>query len=329
MAQYSSPVRPMLAVTGKPFSGDGWLFEPKFDGIRCIASIRQREVILWNRRLSIITQAFPEIVDALPDAVNTDCTLDGEIIIVERGKPDISAILKRMSTGSSLAAQLQARTTPAQYVVFDIVELEGESLISHPLLERKQILARTIRKNDNIALTVYVKKSGEMYFEAAQRNGFEGVVAKRINSPYLPGVRSTQWVKFRKSAGFDLVIGGYTKGHGSRSATFGALLLGAFTPDGGFVYVGRAGSGFSQQEAVTICRELKRTESPLFSNPPEEPDVRWTRPELVVEVKALEVTRANILRFPVFLRLRSDKSARECTLDQIMSLAAADRDVIH
>jgi ATP-dependent DNA ligase len=187
----------MLAVSGKAFSGDGWLFEPKFDGIRCIASIRQQEVILWNRRLSVINQTFPEIVDALPDAVNADCTLDGEIIIVEGGKPDISAILKRMSTGSSLAAQLKARSNPAQYVVFDIVEREGESLISHPLWERKQMLARTIRQNDTIALTVYVEKSGEMYFEAAQRSGFEGVVAKHIDSPYLPGVRSTQWVKFR------------------------------------------------------------------------------------------------------------------------------------
>jgi DNA ligase D-like protein (predicted ligase) len=318
----------MLAVTGKPFSGEGWLFEPKFDGIRCIASICQQEVILWNRRLSVINQAFPEIVDALPDAVNTDCTLDGEIIIMEGGKPDISAILKRMSTGSSLAAQLKARSTPAQYVVFDIVKLGGESLISHPLLERKQILARTIHGNDRIALTVYVEKSGEMYFEAAQRSGFEGVVAKRIDSPYLPGVRSTQWVKFRKSAGFDLVIGGYTKGHGSRGTTFGALLLGAFAPEGTFVYVGRAGSGFSQQEASTICRGLKRTNTTLFSNPPEEPGVRWTLPELVVEVKALEVTRNNILRFPVFMRLRSDKSARECTLDQIIG-PAADHDMIH
>jgi DNA ligase D-like protein (predicted ligase) len=318
MAQYAPPVRPMLAVTGKPFSGEGWLFEPKFDGIRCIASIRQQEVILWNRRLSVINQAFPEIVNALPDAVNSDCTLDGEIIIVEDGKPDISAILQRMSAGSSMAAHLKARSTPAQYVVFDILELEGESLISHPLVERKQILARTIRGNDSIALIVYIKKSGELYFEAAKRSGFEGVVAKRIDSPYLPGVRSSHWVKFRKSAGFDLVIGGYTKGHGSRSATFGALLLGAFAPEGAFVYVGRAGSGFSQKEASTICSGLKKTNSPLFSNPPDEPGVRWTLPELVVEVKALEVTRANILRFPVFLRLRSDKSARECTLDQII-----------
>ena len=328
MAQYAKPVRPMLAVTGQPFSGEGWLFEPKFDGIRCIASIRHQEVILWNRRLSVINQAFPEIVDALPDAVNADCTLDGEIIIVEGGKADISSILKRMSTGPSLAAHFQAQSTPAQYVVFDIIELEGESLISHPLVERKQILARTIRGNDRIALTVYVEKSGEMYFDAAQRSGFEGVVAKRIDSPYLPGVRSTQWVKFRKSAGFDLVIGGYTKGHGSRSTTFGALLLGAFAQDGALVYVGRAGTGFSQKEASAICRGLKRINSPLFSNPPEEPDVQWTLPELVVEVKALEVTRANILRFPVFLRLRSDKSARECTLDQIIG-PAADRGMKH
>jgi bifunctional non-homologous end joining protein LigD len=159
-----------------------------------------------------------------------------------------------------------------------------------------------------------------LYFEAAQRNGFEGVVAKRLDSPYLPGVRSAHWVKFRKSTGFDLVVGGYTTGHGKRKDTFGALLLGAYTPDGAFVYVGRAGSGFSREEAVIICTRLKRTDVPLFSNPPKEPGAHWTLPNLVVEVKALEVTRNKIMRFPVFLRVRNDKSARECSLDQILPL---------
>lgn len=317
MYPHDNSVRPMLAVAGKPFSAEGWLFEPKFDGIRCLASLRKRKVTLWNRRLSIITEAFPEIVDALPDAVDTDCILDGEIIIMSDGKPDVSAIQKRMFISSSLAAQLFARTTPAQYVVFDIIKLGGESLAAYPLRERKKILARILRQNDTIALTVFVEQSGELYFEAAQRNGFEGVVAKQLDSPYLPGVRSVQWVKFKRSTGFDLVVGGYTPGHGERNDTFGALLLGAYAPNGAFVYVGRAGSGFSREEAGIIYSVLKSTAFPAFSNPPTEPDARWTLPELVVEVKALEVTRNNILRFPVFLRVRGDKSPRECSLDQI------------
>lgn len=316
MSLDEDPVRPMLAVTGKPFSGDGWLFEPKFDGIRCLAFIRRRKVILKNRRLSIITEAFPEIADAVLDAVPADCILDGEILIMKDGKPDISAIQRRLYRGSSLAARLLTQTTPAQYVVFDILNLEGASLISHPLLERKRILAGILHQNTIVALTGYVEKTGEMYFEAAQRNGFEGVVAKQLDSLYLPGVRSTHWVKFRKSTGFDLVVGGYTTGHGKRNDTFGALLLGAYAPDGSFVYVGRAGSGFSRNEAVIICMSLKRTDSPAFAHPPAEPEAHWTLPKLVVEVKALEVTRNNILRFPVFLRVRSDKNARECSLDQ-------------
>jgi DNA ligase D-like protein (predicted ligase) len=316
MSLQEDQVHPMLAVTGKPFSGDGWIFEPKFDGIRCLASIRRRKVILKNRRLSIITEAFPEIADAVLDAVTTDCILDGEIIIMKDGKPDISAIQRRIYRDSSLKARLLTQTNPAQYVVFDIIDLEGESLISYPLLERKRILAGILRQNNNVALTGYVQKSGELYFEAALRNGFEGVVAKQLDSLYIPGVRSTHWVKFRKSTGFDLVVGGYTRGRGKRSDTFGALLLGAYAPDGSFVYVGRAGSGFSREEAVIICTTLKRTDSPVFSNPPDEPEAHWTLPKLVVEVKALEVTRNNILRFPVFLRVRSDKNARECSLDQ-------------
>jgi DNA ligase D-like protein (predicted ligase) len=306
----------MLAVAGKPFSGEGWLFEPKFDGIRCIASLYRGKVVLRNRRLSIITSAFPEIVDALPDAVNTDCILDGEILIMKDGKPDVAAIQKRMLIDSSLAARLFAQSSPSQYIVFDILQRDDELLISHPLLERKKILEEILRQNNSIAMTTYIEKSGEIYFAAAQRNGFEGVVAKRLDSPYLPGVRSAQWVKFRKSTGFDLVVGGYTKGHGYRKDTFGALLLGAYARDGAFVYVGRAGSGYSREEAAILCTQLKRTDSPAFSNPPKDPGACWTLPELVVEVKALEVTRNHILRFPVFLRMRNDKSARECSLDQ-------------
>jgi DNA ligase D-like protein (predicted ligase) len=316
MSLHEVQVRPMLAVSGKPFSGDGWLFEPKFDGIRCLASIRGGHIILKNRRLSIITEAFPEIADAVLDAVTSDCILDGEIILMKDGKPDISAIQRRIHSGSSLVAHLSAHTNPAQYVVFDIISLEGESLISHPLLERKRILAGILHQNNIVALTGYVEKTGEMYFEAAQRHGFEGVVAKRLDSPYLLGERSPHWVKFRKSTGFDLVVGGYTTGRGKRRDTFGALLLGAYAPDGSFVYVGRAGSGFSREEAVIICTNLKRAESPVFSNPPDEPEAHWTLPEIVVEVKALELTRNNILRFPVFLRVRSDKNARECSLGQ-------------
>jgi DNA ligase D-like protein (predicted ligase) len=319
MDPFNSAIQPMFAVTGKPFSSDGWLFEPKFDGIRCIASIREREVVLKNRHLSIINQAFPEIVDALPDAVSLDCILDGEIIIMKGGIPDISAIQKRISAGSPVAAKRLSQTTPAHYVVFDLMYLAGESLISRPLHERKQILARIIRENSNVSVTVYVERSGELYFEAALQNGFEGVVAKRLDSLYHPGIRSPQWVKIRKSAGYDLVIGGYTKGHGSRLDTFGSLLLGAFTPDGRFIYVGRAGSGFSQKEAAAIWSRLQRIDSPVFLNPPEEPGVSWTRPDVVIEIKALEVTRKNILRFPVFLRIRTDKSARECSLDQILT----------
>lgn len=160
---------------------------------------------------------------------------------MKQGKPDISAIQKRMFIDSPLIARLLARTDPARYVVFDIIELDGEPLISYPLHERKGILARILRLNDSIVLTGYVEESGEMYFEAAQWNGFEGVVAKRLDSPYLPGVRSTQWVNFGRSTGFDLVVGGYTPGHGKQNDIFGALLLGAYAPDGAFVYVGRAG----------------------------------------------------------------------------------------
>jgi len=306
----------MLAVSGTPFSDEQWLFEPKFDGIRCLVSLQKQKAILRNRRLSIITETFPEIAEAVQYAVKTDCVLDGEIIIMKDGKPDLSAIQRRISLGSSLLQQVSARTNPAQYVVFDIIERDGDSLISHPLRERKEILAGILCQNATVLLSNYIEKSGEIFFEAALENGFEGVIAKRLDSPYLPGVRSFHWVKFRKSSGFDLVVGGYTPGRGARKDTFGALLLGAYAREGSLVYVGRAGSGFSREEAINIRTLLKGTATPAFSHPPKVAEAHWTLPDLVIEVKALEKTRNNILRFPVFLRLRSDKNARECSIDQ-------------
>jgi DNA ligase D-like protein (predicted ligase) len=316
MSLHEDPVLPMLAVSGTPFSDDGWLFEPKFDGIRCLTSIQKQKAILRNRRLSIITEAFPEIAEAVLDAVNTDCILDGEILIMKDGKPDISAIQRRMSTGSSLLRQVSARTNPAQYVVFDIIEWNGDSLISYPLVERKAILTGILRQNATVMPTNYIERSGEIFFEAALQNRFEGVIAKRLDSPYLPGVRSIHWVKIRKSSGFDLVVGGYTPGRGARKDTFGALLLGAYAHDGSLVYMGRAGSGFSREESVIIRTILKGTATSAFSHPPKVTEAHWTLPDLVIEVKALEKTRNNILRFPVFLRLRTDKNARECSIDQ-------------
>ncbi|MBK7386810.1 MAG: hypothetical protein IPI63_08830 [Methanothrix sp.] len=146
--------------------------------------------------------------------------------------------------------------------------------------------------------------------------GIEGVVGKRLDSPYLPGTRSQDWVKIKKSLKLDLVVGGYIPGKGDRRPYFGGLLLGAYS-QGKLTYISRVGSGFTDEELRDISRRFLPREEPPFSDPPATPQARWLEPRMVVQVTALEITAEGGLRAPVFLRLRDDKEPEECTLDQI------------
>ena len=316
-----NPIKPMLAVSGQPFSKEGWIFEPKIDGTRCIASARKR-VVLTNRRLADITYRYPELASAL-SMLKSECVLDGEIAVFTKGIPNFRSLAERDHQNDPIRIDYLSRTMPASYVIFDILHLNGESLIHLPLKERKEILFRELEADleDSEALTLIdsFPERGEDYFQAALKMGIEGVVGKRLESPYLPGIRSQDWVKIKKSLKLDLVVGGYIPGKGDRKPYFGGLLLGAYK-QGKLIYIGRVGSGFTEEELQDIASRFSpRGESP-FSDPPATAGVVWIEPEMVVQVTALERTHDGGLRAPVFLRLRDDKEPEECTLDQLEQL---------
>ena len=308
------PVKPMLAVSGQPFNRAGWIFEPKIDGTRCITTIA-KAVRLQNRRLVDITYRYPEVVGALAHAAR-ECVLDGEITVFVKGLPSFRALAGRDHQVERMKIEYLSRAMPVSYVVFDILYANGESVMDRPLRERKVILHEVLQESEIVSIIDSFPEKGEDYFQAALKSGIEGVVAKRRDSLYLPGIRSQDWIKIKKSLTIDLVVGGYIPGNGDREQYFGGLLMGAYD-HGQLVYIGRVGSGFALEELQEIKTHfLPRIQSP-FSNPPPTPEAVWIEPNLVVQVTALEVTHDGHLRAPVFLRTRDDKDPQECTIDQL------------
>jgi len=311
-----NPIKPMLAVRGEIFSSNDWIFEPKIDGTRCIAHISNGTVDLQNRRLSPMGYRYPEITGELTQSAS-NCILDGEMTVFSKGVPHFASLAVRDQQVNSIRIDYLSKEMPASYIVFDILYRDNENLMNLPLIERKSILKQEVKGGDLVTVIDFLREDGVAYFKAAVEMGLEGVMAKRIESPYLPGIRSRDWIKIKKQLTLDLVVGGYFPGQGSREGLFGGLLLGAYD-SGRLIYTGRVGSGFSQKELEELYTEFERAEDSPFFNPPSTTGVIWLKPKLVVEVAALEVSKRRHLRAPVFLRRRTDKMPEECTIDQLM-----------
>ena len=334
---------PMLAKTAPgPFNSDAWLFEIKWDGVRAIASVKDT-LSLRSRNNHELGGQFPELTELLHLAPGT--VLDGEIVVMSEGKPDIQSLLPRLHQGSGKMLP-KKNSVPVTYVVFDILEKDGKSLIMLPLAERRKILELAVREGPHVALSVPVVARGDDYYNAAVARGLEGVMAKRMDSPYEPGLRSDNWLKIKEERTVDCVIAGYTTGQGGRSPTFGALILGLYengspgvfpsdeeslSPEtrssrhagsGRLMYIGNVGTGFSDRDLHDLMDRFLhlKTSIPQFAVPGHRDRVVWLEPVLVAEVAYQEVTRDRKLRIPRFIRVRSDKRAEECTTDQLAGM---------
>ena len=289
-------------------TADGWLFEVKWDGYRAIAYVRGGETErLDSRRGNDQVERFPSVAKEVARAVKTpDCVLDGEVCALdERGRPSFSAM------------QQGKPGTPIVYEAFDLLELEGESLVDLPLSERRRRLAALLdRRNRTVRLSEAFEDGAALY-DAAQEQGLEGIVAKRADSPYREGKRTREWLKIKTHGRQEFVIAGYTKGQGRRSGRFGSLVLGVWRGDE-LEYAGNVGTGFTDRDIDELLAKLRPLETgrPPFREVPKMPKVRkadvvWVRPELVAEVEFVEWTHDGRLRAPSFQGLREDKSARE------------------
>jgi bifunctional non-homologous end joining protein LigD len=305
---------PMLAtLTEHPFSHADWIYEHKFDGVRCIAVIEDGRATLWSRNEKRMNAAYPEIVKALEKAAKHNMVLDGEIVAFDGELTSFAALQPRIH----LRDEKRAVATGVEVFLylFDLPWLAGQDLTDTPLLSRKQLLKQAIRFNHRIRFSTHMKGNGRHFFKEACGHGWEGLIAKRANSTYQHA-RSRDWLKFKCTRGQEFVIGGYTQPQGARTG-FGALLLGYY--DGKTLrYGGKVGTGFSQdllRRMHARLRKLERKSCP-FSETPAEKGAHWVQPNLVAEVVFMEWTRDGRLRHPRFIGLRTDKPARAITREK-------------
>ena len=306
----------MLAKEAKAaFTDPDWIFEVKWDGFRALAYVNS-ELSLRSRNQKELLDNFPELAELKRQA--HDVVLDGEIVILSNGKVDFQAMLERGKATSPTEIEMRTKRSPAAYVVFDILEKDGKPLLDLPLMERKKILQSAVQEGEHVILADYVEGKGEFYYEAILQKGLEGVMAKKKNSPYEPGLRSGNWLKIKKLRSCDCVIFGYTTGTGARKRTFGALLLGLYDAEGKAVFAGKVGTGFSEEMLDSLLAEFRKIETdqePFKADVAEK--VTWLKPKFVCEVAYQVVTNDNRLRMPRFLRLRTDKEPKDCSTDQL------------
>jgi DNA ligase D-like protein (predicted ligase)/DNA ligase D-like protein (predicted 3'-phosphoesterase) len=311
---------PMLAGTAPaPFSSNDWLFEIKWDGVRAIATV-DTTLSLRSRNDVEMAGQFPELAELVNLAPGT--VLDGEIVVMSGGKPDMQALLPRVQGSTP-----RSGTAPVTYIVFDILEQRGKILTSLPLSERRKHLQEAVREGPHVVISGPVEGLGEDYYRAAVAQGLEGVMAKRKDSRYESGIRSDAWLKIMVQKSCDCVIAGYTPGRGGRRPVFGALLMGLYN-EGQLIPVGKVGTGFSDR----LLTELMATFAPLVTEVPQFSGIRekvvWLKPVLVCEVAYQEVTRDRNLRIPRFIRLRTDKTASACTISQLTDRQTAEHATI-
>lgn len=317
-------LKPMLAVNTRPFSDADYLFEVKWDGYRCLLYLEDKTV-LRSRNLHNLTPAFPEF-EVLRDRVrNLPAILDGEIVIFADGKPDFGALQVRGRLFDQQRVRTAARSHPAVFVAFDVLYHGGRPVLKERLEQRRELLKEIVQPGPEIVLSEYVPGEGEAFFTACRVSGLEGIMAKRRDSPYLPGQRSPFWKKIRAWKSADLIICGWEAGGGVRG--LGSLILGGYQ-DGRLVFAGKVGTGFNintARDLTALLSKLSRHQ-PIFELPPayRRGNPRWVQPVLVCMVDFTEITRDGLLRHPVFRGLRPDKEPGECAWPKTVDIWGAE-----
>jgi bifunctional non-homologous end joining protein LigD len=288
----------MLAATGTRaiLRSRAYLFEPKLDGYRALCQKKAEMLRFISRNNRDITGEFLEL--SIGHLIKADCTLDGEIVVYDaRGNPSFALMQQRK----------RLRLSPT-YVAFDLLELEGRDLRRLPLTERKQLLAGVIEEGKNLQ-TMPSTENGEELWDVVTARGIEGVMAKKKESAYVTG-RSRSWLKIKLEKTVDCVIVGYA----TKTREIASLALGLYDK-GALTYVGQVGTGFSELLLERLARQLIVADNDVVLPR----NVRSVTPTLVCEVRYLQFTNDHRLRASVFLRLRDDKDASECTIDQVLN----------
>jgi len=314
--------QPMLAEGGwEAFDDPGWWFEPKMDGIRCLAELGTGETTLRTRSGRDVTAQYPELhmIHELVDQVNA--VIDGEIVAFdEDGRNSFQTLQQRMNLTGEREIKRVAKQIPVAMVVFDLLWLDGRETTGLTLEERRELLGLIVETDHRLQVVTHVAGEGAAFTETARSLGLEGVMAKRIGSKYLPGKRTPDWRKIKLRNTQDCVVVGWTRGQGGRSGSFGALLV-AVLDEGAWRWIGQVGSGFTERTLEKVRDQLaplERTTPPI--DDPELAAVKgatYVQAELVCEVEYLEITKGTgKMRAPSFKGLRPDKTPEGCVLER-------------
>jgi bifunctional non-homologous end joining protein LigD len=313
-AKFPETIAPMLAtLTDKPFDNDDWVYEIKWDGYRAISHLYHGNVELKSRNNKSFKERFYPLVAALKE-LKLDVVLDGEIIVA--GDEGLSNFGQLQNWRSEADGELL-------YYVFDVLWLDGYSLLEIPLLKRREILKEIIPEHPLIHISELFKAGGMEFYEAAKKMKLEGIMAKKADSLYTPGIRTKEWLKIKVANRQEVVIGGFTRNEGT-TKTFSSLVVGVFE-NGKLRYTGKIGTGFNentQQEMMKMFKPLVRKTPPFLEEPdvnkpsrfrpnPPNAEVTWLKPVLVCEVSFTEMTSDGVMRHPSFEGMREDKKASD------------------
>ncbi len=297
--------KPMRAVTGElPNDDAGWAYEIKWDGFRAIATVRGNDVRVYSSNGIDVTAKRSELSELWRGLHADSATLDGELVAMD-------------AAGQPRFELLQGGAVPVTFVVFDLLELNGTDTTALDHRSRRRLLEEALDAGPTWVISPWQEGDGAALLEASRAQGLEGIMAKRLDSPYRAGRRSPAWRKIKNRRRQELVIGGFTDGTGNRASTFGALLVGRYEGDT-FRYAGGIGTGFTQRTLDDLLARLRAIEIDdcPFTPRPTPTQLRhqrahWVRPELVCEVAFAEWTLDGIVRHASYLGLRDDKDPRK------------------
>jgi bifunctional non-homologous end joining protein LigD len=327
ITQFPINVKPMLATAvDEPFNDKRWVFEIKWDGVRSIFFWHKTKGIfkIQSRSGKDITHRYPELIRPLKSAVRCkeSIILDGEIVVLDKdGTPSFQDHQRRMNVDDDREIEFLSQQMPANYYLFDVLYMDGKNLQALEFLQRRKIQSEVIDKNNRIQISDFIGEVGKEVFENVRKMNLEGMVAKYKSSKYLQGVRSRKWLKIKTMKTQDCVVIGYTRGEGNREGYFGSLLL-AVNNNSNAVqlrFVGHTGSGFNFDQLGQIynkLKEMKIGKRSVDHMPYVNRDPIWIKPDLVAEVKFSSWTSDKIMRSPIFLRFREDKSPAECIIEE-------------
>jgi bifunctional non-homologous end joining protein LigD len=307
-------------LVGQPPATGDWIYELKFDGIRLIAVKRDKKVSLFSRNQNDLSARFPDIVEAIKNLPASECVIDGEVVALDdKGRSSFQLLQ---------AHEMEGRKSPIYFYAFDLLQLDGRSLIGLPLEARKNVLERLCAgASDPIRYSGAIGGDGDAkrLLEEVKRRGLEGIIGKQRNSVYEPGRRSGAWIKLKCVNEQEFVIGGYTPPQGARKY-FGAILVGYYD-NNKLVFAGKVGTGFTAKSLSILHKKLQkeaRNDCPFVDLPSKQngqwvqgitpsmmKKMHWVNPKFIAQIKFAEWTRDKKLRAPVFLGLRDDKRPTE------------------